>query len=290
MKKLLLICMLAAVLALGVSGAWANGLTYTPYYEVEEYYSSASGPISTPNWSLMIAGSGDYNFVITGAIVNSASGWQLDVYTGWGANPAPSGSGATNVGLGPRFTEYSAQAADLTITSTTGQVLMVRLYNNDPSFAYGTPYNAAVYNNPSSIVTSNNLFGTNTTYGPLGYGGKWNQLSPQDVPVWTNDTTSAGTTSVTWTQVSKPFTVNGVSYTPDGNVNEIAINLSDLQGIGGFDLADQFSFLYVSATCANSVLYGTVPTGSIPLPPSALLLGSGLLGLVGLGWRKGRAG
>jgi hypothetical protein len=32
------------------------------------------------------------------------------------------------------------------------------------------------------------------------------------------------------------------------------------------------------------------PTGIIPVPPSALLLGSGLLGLAGLGWRKRRAG
>jgi hypothetical protein len=38
------------------------------------------------------------------------------------------------------------------------------------------------------------------------------------------------------------------------------------------------------------VLLSTNPGGAVPLPPSALLLGSGLLGLVGLGWRRGRAG
>jgi hypothetical protein len=41
----------------------------------------------------------------------------------------------------------------------------------------------------------------------------------------------------------------------------------------GFNIAD-FSFIYASGTCANSVL-----TGSVPLPPSALLLGSALVGL-----------
>jgi len=35
---------------------------------------------------------------------------------------------------------------------------------------------------------------------------------------------------------------------------------------------------------------GEVSVSQIPLPPSALLLGTGLVGLVGLGWRKGRVG
>jgi len=37
----------------------------------------------------------------------------------------------------------------------------------------------------------------------------------------------------------------------------------------------------------NYTLTGTLST--VPLPPSMLLLGSGLLGLVGLGWRRRQA-
>jgi hypothetical protein len=73
--------------------------------------------------------------------------------------------------------------------------------------------------------------------------------------------------------------------------NEIDIKLSDLAQYE-FDIAN-FSFLYASATCGNSVLTGSVGTGgdfgsfsAVPIPASVLLVGTGLLGLVGLGWRR----
>jgi hypothetical protein len=49
-------------------------------------------------------------------------------------------------------------------------------------------------------------------------------------------------------------------------------------GIFEDDLNGSFSFLWGTATCANDVITGQVP--QVPIPPSALLLGSGLFGLI----------
>jgi hypothetical protein len=54
---------------------------------------------------------------------------------------------------------------------------------------------------------------------------------------------------------------------------------------------DSFDFLVKSGTCGNETMMGTATSFGVvpvPLPPSALLLGTGLLGLLGLGWRRRR--
>lgn len=100
---------------------------------------------------------------------------------------------------------------------------------------------------------------TNSTGTLLTYGGMYDQASPKLVPVF------ALTAPITTTPVVWHLGAGGLN-------NEVDINVDGLTN---------FSFVWGTATCANDVI-----AGNVPIPPSALLLGSGLLGLVGFGWRR----
>jgi hypothetical protein len=60
----------------------------------------------------------------------------------------------------------------------------------------------------------------------------------------------------------------------------------DLTFLNDADGNTPLTWLHQTYLCGNDNLMGQIPFTPIPLPPSALLLGSGLLGLVGLGWRR----
>jgi len=243
-----IIVILVSILVLGISGAWADSYQFMPTTQVVSY--NAYSPSNWGGyWHSVIANSTDTNFNIVGA---NLVGSTLDIYTGW-----KGGSNLDDTGV----------AADLTLTSN-GTTYMVRLYDTGN---HNTTQLGEIFKNPSNN-NSQYYFGPQTNYiygGAYGNGATPYALAPP-VPVWATSGDTGKTTGVTWTNLNNTL---GLGY----DVWEVAI---DLSGISGFDTSNDFSFLYPSATCANSVLTGDfLPTGKVPLPPTALLLGTGLLGL-----------
>jgi hypothetical protein len=127
----------------------------------------------------------------------------------------------------------------------------------------GVPVNATVYKKPLTITYSNDA-GYN--FGAIGLYGYGYSASDLLVPVEATSTDTT-TTTVTWHygQVSKDGNNTNIN-------NTVAIDLSGILGS-----SHQFDFVWGTTTCANGPVYGEVPICS-----SVLLLGSGLLGLVGL--------
>jgi len=77
----------------------------------------------------------------------------------------------------------------------------------------------------------------------------------------------------------------------DGNLLGDENNVGSHNVISGIDLSflkdpkyggNPDTYLHLTYGCGNDNLMGEIPAGTVPVPPSVLLLGTGLLGLVGL--------
>lgn len=78
---------------------------------------------------------------------------------------------------------------------------------------------------------------------------------------------------------------NGSLTFDSSDPNNFKLTLAGLLGLTEFANAADI-WLFYTYQCGNDIMVGETVGSKVPIPPSALLLGSGLLGLVGLGWRR----
>jgi len=177
----------------------------------------------------------------------------LNVYDTFGANLS-----SNTLTIFTNWNPYTMDQADPTVT--TADLFIDVGCNGSWDYAIVLDVNrpdfGMAYENPT-ITTSDDLFKGQTS---LIYGGMYDQAAPKVTP-------ALGTSS-------DGDPVN-VAWTVD-TINQVAINLSGLD-----DLSQPFGFFWGTGTCSNDGF-----SACVPIPPSVLLMGSGLLGVGLLGWRR----
>lgn len=249
-KMYILSASLVLLLSLCASGAWGVVVTFPD----DTYINKWIGASPTSTW---VDVWGDRQFNTYYATYNTdPSSHVLTFFTNWSANATSTVGGITFVAA-DLFLDFNHDgkwdaAIPLQGTTPTGTFVQKVYY----------------LSSPSDYQTSQQVVGNNTevSYGGLYTTNAYSAGPPSYVvPVLHTGTASLDTAVVTWTNLGN----NGdVPTDPDFSV---AINLSGVDN--GFDPnSPNIGFLWGTTTCGNDVI--------IPLPPSLLLFGSGLLGLV----------
>jgi hypothetical protein len=261
MKRLLTATVvIAMVLALGGLGMAQAATIFSDHTDIQQWNTGAN-PSATTTWTDILG----ENFQTYGGKLDVNNGQvYLYLYTKFGpADVTFSAAGKTIV---PADIFFDTNLLD----DVRNYDMAIRLRET----GQGNIYTGLT---ESNITTSANIMtGSGTGWA---FGGRFFDADTP-VPVEVNEgVSSLVQTTVTWSDLGN-FTLGDQQLT---DVYEISILLS---GIAGFNPGAGFSFVWGTGTCGNDAIeYGVAP-GAAPLPASVLLMGSGLLGLGLLGFRR----
>ncbi len=245
-KTIIVIMSLMLALSLGASGAWGVIINFPDQTLIQQI----SGAGALNGWSDTIPATvppGTFNEFETFNATFDTNSHVLTVFTNWGP-------GTKTVSLFTTADLFLNPVLNAATHQVDSALAAVRLRSG-----LGTNPQPVFYN--PTIQTSQDLF---LPSGVLGFGGffttNFNAIGPPsfEIPVQASAGTSTGNANVTWTNVGAPL---------PGPLFSFALDLDEITGLN----PNAFNFLWGTATCGNDVI--------IPLPPTLLLLGSGLLGL-----------
>ncbi len=185
--------------------------------------------------------------------------------------PATVGSQAFTGSLGMDFDVNSA----ITITA-------VGVFNSGQAGINGT-LSAEIFNVTTGLPVAGTLVSLTGTQGTLIDGSRFLSITPVSLPV-------GDYSIVSWGYSSTDLDGNYTDPPPATILNDYGGAISFV-GSGRYSLtADTFPTI-IDGGAADQFYAGTFevdPPPVVPLPASVLLLGTGLLAMVGLGWRQRR--
>jgi hypothetical protein len=137
-------------------------------------------------------------------------------------------------------------------------------FDNNKYYVYAIGTGTAVYST-TDIAGSNPWKASTTGLTPVGSGDLVYKSSLTDASLTDANTGFVGGTRYELDYLGLGAWLTG--YTSDPNY---------------------YAWFHYTYECGNDLLMGQAFGSQVPLPPSALLLGTGLLGLVGLRWRRSK--
>jgi hypothetical protein len=187
---------------------------------------------------------------------------------------------------GYQTTFYNTQGFQYAVTGGSGSTLSADLYI-PASWLDATQGN--VRTDMWAVMTDGAVVTDYPIIGFTNYGGEarfrvWDESLNAGAGDWVNLTTPVTTDA--WTAFSINFTGSSYIYSINGTTVYTDTTIGDSTGFSAL-IMQAYNFNDPSISGATLADYTANWSNSqVPLPPSALLMGSGLLGLVGLGWRR----
>lgn len=234
----------------------------------------ASDGANGKNYGATLNAADSANYVPAGLTITAVSGLPPTKGVGSITNPLDGVNHTTGAVTTDPGTVFWGKDGDLNSAATTYSGLGVQNAKGGGSLgisALGPDSSEALiftFTNPVDITTINvQLVGLNPFTGHADLTG-----NPDVVDFWIGSTRY---------EFTSPFASDIVTY-----------NLGTVSGLTGNISQFAVEALNVSATDSlnGHFMVGGLDYGAVPIPPTALLLGSGLLGLVGLGWRRRKEG